>query len=239
MPDHAEEPSRRADAETPNAKPRLKRLCIVSPCYNEEEVIEAFVVRLLEVLRGVPGITWEILLVDDGSTDGTLERVNLLAAKEPTLSAISFSRNFGHQIALSAGLDAARGDAILMMDSDLQHPPDLIPEMVRLWKDENYDIVSAVREASPGASRLKNATSMLFYTMINLISNTRIEPGAADFCLLSRRAHRALSSMPERHRFLRGMVSWIGFRRTYLPFQAHVRAAGRSKYTWAKMIGPW
>ena len=214
---------------------RTVRLSVVAPCYNEAEVIDRFYEALKPVLAGIEGTTHEILLVDDGSRDATLDRLRALAARDPCVKVYSLSRNFGHQIALTAGLDAARGDAVVMMDSDLQHPPELILRMVQLWREEN-DIVSAVREQTAESTFFKRLTSAAFYRFINLLSDTPIVPGASDFCLLSRRAHRALRRFPERHRFLRGLLSWVGFKRTFLPYQAPPRAAGRSKYTLSKML---
>ena len=210
-------------------------LCVVTPCYNEADVIELFYEKLKSVLRSLEGLQHLILFVDDGSQDATLERLNALAARDPAVRVYSLSRNFGHQIALTAGLDAARGDAVVMMDSDLQHPPALIPEMVRLWR-EGHDVVSAVRKATGKSGLFKRLSSRAFYGVINFLSDTRIVSGAADFCLLSRQAHRALRKLPERHRFLRGMVSWIGFRRAFLFFDAPDRPAGRSKYTLWRML---
>ena len=209
---------------------------VVAPCFNEASGIQTFHKQVREVLDGLPGTEGRIVFVDDGSSDGTLDQLNAIAAHDAGVEVYSLSRNFGHQIALSAGLDVARGDAIVMMDSDLQHPPALIPELVRQWHD-GFDVVSAVRNTSAGASPFKRATASGFYWLINRISDIEIVPGAADFCLLSRRAHEALAAMPEYHRFLRGMVSWIGFRRTFVPFDAPRRPAGASKYTLLKMIG--
>ena len=210
-------------------------LCVVTPCYNEEEVIEKFYEALKPVLKSLPGLSHRIIFVDDGSRDGTLERLNALGTRDPAVQVYALSRNFGHQIALTAGLDAARGDAVIMMDSDLQHPPTLIPDMIRLWR-EGHDVVSAVRRATEKSGLFKGFTSAAFYWLINFLSDTNIVRGAADFCLLSRQAHRALRRLPERHRFLRGMVSWVGFRRGFVFFEAPDRAAGRSKYTLFKML---
>lgn len=211
-------------------------LCVVSPCYNEAEVIRRFYDELKPVLAGIAGVDHRILLVDDGSRDATLERLNEIAAADERVLVYSLSRNFGHQIAISAGLDRARGDAVVVMDSDLQHPPSLIPEMVRLWREEGYEVVSAVRKSTEDATLFKRLSSEGFYVVLNWLSDTRIEPGAADFCLLSRRARRALASMPERHRFVRGLIAWMGFRRAFLPYVAPERAAGKSKYSLAKML---
>src|SRR5688572_21455610 len=210
-------------------------LCVVSPCYNEAEVIGPFYRELKRVLQALPDLDHRILFVDDGSSDATLERLNDIAAEDPSVDVYALSRNFGHQIALTAGLDAARGDAVVMMDSDLQHPPELIPRMVELWREGN-DVVSALRRRTADETFFKGLSSRGFYTLINLLSNTPIEPGAADFCLLSRRAHKGLRSLPERHRFLRGMVSWIGFRRALVPYDAASRHAGKSKYTLRRML---
>ena len=212
-----------------------RRLCLVTPCYNEEQVLPLFYRAVKPVLDSIPGLDYRILFVDDGSSDRTLEVLDGLAAADGRVLVYSFLRNFGHQIALTAGLDMADGDAVLFMDSDLQHPPELIPRMVELWRAGNQ-VVSATRQQTAGASLMKRVTSDGFYWLINHLSDTHVVPGAADFCLLARPAYEALRGMPERHRFLRGMVSWIGFRRAYLPFVAPDRAAGTSKYTVRKMI---
>jgi polyisoprenyl-phosphate glycosyltransferase len=214
----------------------MPRLCVVAPCYNEENVIEEFYQELRGALALLESIRTSILFVDDGSTDTTLDILNRIAEADSSVQVISLSRNFGQQIALTAGLDAAEADAVLMMDSDLQHPPNMIPQMVERWFC-GYDVVSAVRRDTKGASLLKRKTSTGFYVVFNLLSDIKLTSGAADFCLLSRRAHAALQRMPERHRLLRGMIAWIGFSRTTVPYDAPVRPAGQSKYTPAKMWG--
>lgn len=223
-----------------NNKPKpLKtrnKLCIVSPCFNEEQGVDVFYVELKRSLSSIPALDHEIILIDDGSSDGTLDRLNRLADLDQSVKVLSLSRNFGHQIALTAGMDYADGDALLLLDSDLQHPPDLIPAMVECWRSGGFDVVSAVRRYTAGVSLFKKLTSSAFYVLVNLLSDTKIHAGAADFCLLSRRAHETLASMPERHRFLRGMISWIGFRRAFLPYTAAPRAAGASKYSVPKML---
>ena len=211
-------------------------LSVVCPCFNESESIDAFYTALKSVLVQLDGLDHEILFVEDGGTDGTLERLNAIAAADPNVRPYALSRNFGHQIALTAGMDAAAGDAVILMDSDLQHPPALIPEMVRRWRD-GHDVVSCVRRRSKDAGALKQLGSSAFYWLVNRLSETPITPGAADFCLLSRRALDALRSMPEHSRFLRGMVSWIGFPRAFVEFDAPARYAGRSKYDLHSMVG--
>ena len=210
-------------------------LTIIAPCYNEDAIVERFYAELVRALDPVDA-AWRVYFVDDGSTDATLGRLNGLAESDSRIRVYSLSRHFGHQIALSAGLDVSLGSAVVMMDADLQHPPSVIPQMIALWRG-GYDVVSAVREDTEGATWLKRATADVFYWLINRFGETAIVPGAADFCLLSVRAHAAVCAMPERHRFLRGMVSWIGFNRTYVPFQAPRRVAGQSKYTALKMFG--
>ena len=230
------------DSSQPSPQPaiaaraaRPAHLTVVAPCYHEAEGIGHFHAALKAVLVGLDDLTHEILFVDDGSRDTTLDQLLALAERDPCVKVYSLSRNFGHQVALTAGLDAARGDAVVMMDSDLQHPPELIPQMIGLWR-EGHDIVSAVREQTAGSTFFKRLTSAAFYRFINLLSDTPIVPGASDFCLLSRRAHRALRRFPERHRFLRGLLAWIGFKRALLPYHAPPRVAGRSKYTLYKML---
>ncbi len=221
------------DAADSSVRPMLT---VVAPCYNEAAGIETFYQQVRKVLDDMPHVAGRIVFVDDGSTDATLDRLNAIAARDPAVEVYSLSRNFGHQVALSAGLDVARGDAVVMMDSDLQHPPSLIPELVRRWQS-GFDVVSAVRTTTFGASLPKRATAAAFYWLINRLSDVEIVPGAADFCLLSRRAHEALVAMPEHHRFLRGMVSWIGFPRARVSFEAPERPTGATKYTLLKMMG--
>jgi len=210
-------------------------ISVISACYNESEAIGLFYAELKRILQTLKDWEHEIIFVDDGSEDNTCAQLNKIAENDPCVRVYSFSRNFGHQIALTAGIDAAEGEVLITMDADLQHPPELIPQMIHKWK-EGYDIVSAVRNATEGASRFKKMTSKGFYFILNVLSETPIPQGVADFNLFSRRAYRVLRNMPERHRFLRGMTSWIGFNRAFLPYSAAQRAAGESKYTVFKMV---
>jgi dolichol-phosphate mannosyltransferase len=209
-------------------------LCVVSPCFNEADGIRAFHAALRTVLRSLDGLDHRIVLVDDGSSDGTLDVLDQIAREDDRVGVYALSRNFGHQVALTAGLDVAEGDAVVWMDSDLQHPPDLIPAMVERWR-AGADVVSAVRRHTEGVSVLKRLSAAAFYGLLNSVSDTPITPGAADFVLLSSRACAALRRMPERHRFLRGMVSWIGFRREFVAYHAPARRAGASHYTLRRM----
>lgn len=219
---------------TPEAHPR-RRLSIVAPCYNEAAGIQSFYHQLKTVVSALPRFELELIFIDDGSTDATLELLNRIAAADSSVRVYSFSRNFGHQIALSAGVDVSAGDAVVMLDSDLQHPPSLIPKMVERW-EAGFDVVSARRTTTAGASWMKRFTSRLFYRIINLLSDTPIPEGVADFCLLSSRARAALRAMPEHHRFVRGMVAWIGFPRAYVPYEAAMRSGGDTKYTVFRML---
>jgi len=209
-------------------------ISIISPCYNESEAIGRLYDELKATLNSLEGIRHEIIFVDDGSWDDTLSKLNSYAESDSTVKVYSFSRNFGHQLALTAGLDMAKGDVVITMDSDLQHPPSLIPEMIAKWK-QGHDIVSAVREQTKDVSIFKRISSRCFYKLINFLGDTHIPEGVADFNLLSCKACDILKSMPEKHRFLRGMISWIGMPRAFISYHAPKRVAGKSKYTLLKM----
>ena len=209
-------------------------LSVVVPCYNEAEVVRVFKAEVTRVLERLD-LAWRLVFIDDGSTDRTLEELNALAAADPRVRVYSLSRNFGHQIALSAGLDVTGDSLVLLMDADLQHPPDIIPRLIAEWRG-GADVISTVRERTEGVGWFKRATAAVFYWLINRLTDTPIIPSAADFCLLSPRARRALCAMPERHRFLRGMISWIGFKRALVPFDAPMRRSGQSKYSAFKML---
>jgi dolichol-phosphate mannosyltransferase len=214
---------------------RRALLSVVVPCYNESEVIGIFYRALKPVLQSLEGLDHEIIFVDDGSADDTLAYLNRFMTDDACVRVASLSRNFGHQIALTAGMDSAAGDAIVMMDSDMQHPPSLIPALVQKWR-EGFDVVSATRQQTAGASVFKAGSSRAFYRVLNALSTTKVPPGAADFCLLSRRVCDSIRAMPERHRFLRGLVSWAGYPRALLPYIAPERAAGTTKYGLVKMV---
>ena len=212
-----------------------KRLIsIVVPAYNEEEALPLFYEQLLAVLEELPD-SYEIIFVNDGSSDKTAAILNQLAAENPAVHPLHFSRNFGHQAALSAGLQQSKGDYTISMDADGQHPPKLIPEMIRL-ADSGYDIVLTQRIEKESKSSFKKWSSETFYKILNKVSDTQTLPGGADFRLMNRESLNALISLPEFHRFLRGMVSWIGFRSIILPFEVPERLAGKTKYSLKKMV---
>ena len=207
---------------------------IVTPVFNEVGVVDRTYASLCAVIDSLP-YTFTIYYVDDGSTDGTSESLAALAEKDKRIQVIELSRNFGHQAALTAGLDASRGDLAITMDCDGQHPPEIIPEMINLFK-QGYDVIQCQRndDASPGV--FKKFSSDRFYWLLNLVSETRVLPGAADFRALSRQVLDALKAMPESHRFLRGMISWMGYRSVILPYREPERIAGKSKYSFGKMF---
>lgn len=213
-----------------------QRICVVCPCYNEEKGIDEFYATLKQVIETeLTEYDVGMVFVDDGSRDTTLMKLKEIERCDERVMVYGLSRNFGHQIALSAGLDHAHADAVIMMDADLQHPPDCIPQLVAQW-EKGAEVVLAVRKSTEGTSFLKNVTSNGFYTLFNYLSDVKLTPGVADFCLLSRAAHAALKHMPERHRFLRGMVAWMGFNRAYVEYAAPRRPAGKSSYTLRRMI---
>jgi dolichol-phosphate mannosyltransferase len=208
-------------------------LSVVAPVFNEHGTLAELHRRLTAALATLG--SYEIVLVDDGSTDGSWDALLGLAARDPRVRLLKLSRNFGHQAALSAGLDAARGDAVVLMDADLQDPPELIPRLVETWR-EGFDVVYAVRGDREGETRVRLASIALFYRLLHRISPTEIPRNVGDFRLLSRRAADAVSAMPERARFLRGMTSWIGFRQTGVTYTREARHAGESKYPPSKLV---
>jgi len=208
-------------------------LSVVAPVCNEAEVVETFYERVRAAVG--PLGPFELVLVDDGSTDGSWEQMLAVAAKDPSVRLVRLSRNFGHQLALTAGLDAARGDAVVTIDSDLQDPPELIPELVLRWRD-GYDVVYAVRSERDGERRWRLAGIGLYYRLLRRIAGTEIPEQVGDFRLLSRRAVDSLARMPERARFLRGMSTWIGFRQIGVPYRRDARFAGRTKYPLRKLM---
>ena len=210
-------------------------LSVVIPCYNEEEVIGETIKRLALVCSGFRDLAVELIFVDDGSRDRTRELLKDFAAADPRVKLVCFARNFGHQIAVTAGIDAAQGDAVILIDADLQDPPEVMHEMVAKWR-EGFDVVYGTRTERPGESAFKLATARGFYRLLNNLSEVPIPLDTGDFRLMSRNVVDALRAMPERDRFVRGMVSWVGFRQTALPYRRAERFAGQSKYPLRKML---
>ena len=210
-------------------------LSVIVPCYNEEAVLRETHQRLNEVLQGMPELQFEIIYVDDGSFDQTRQVLSELQANDDRVRVLRLSRNFGHQIAVTAGLEQAAGDAVVIIDADLQDPPEVIPEMVARWR-EGHHVAYGSRIGRQGESRLKLWTAKVFYRLINRLSETKMPLDTGDFRLLDRKVVDVLLAMPERGRFLRGMVSWIGFQQVSVPYQRLSRPAGESKYPPVKML---
>jgi glycosyltransferase involved in cell wall biosynthesis len=211
---------------------RLDLLSVVVPLHDEEDTVRELCRRVDAALMGVP---FELILVDDASTDGTPQLLDALADADERLRVLHLSRNFGHQAALTAGLEHARGDAVAMLDGDLQDPPELLPKMVAHWRSGS-DVVSAVRTYRAGESRFKLTTARWFYRLFAKLSDLDLTQDAGDFRLLDRRALDALLSMRERNRFLRGMSAWVGYTQTAVPYERDARHAGETKFTLRKML---
>jgi glycosyltransferase involved in cell wall biosynthesis len=210
----------------------LALLSVVAPVYQEEATIERFCAAVSEALAGVP---YELVLVDDGSTDQTPAKLQQLAAADHRIKLVLLSRNFGHQAALTAGLDHAGGNVAVTLDSDLQDPPGMIPTLLERWR-AGADVVYAVRRRRVGESRFKLGTARLFYRLFRSLSSVELEPNSGDFRLLDRRALDALLSMGERSRFLRGMSIWVGFTQDSVPYDRDARYAGETKFTLGRML---
>src|ERR1700734_1916126 len=209
-------------------------ISIVVPCLNEEEVLRETNRRLVAVLEQLPQ-KFEILYVDDGSTDRTPEILRELQALDERIRVVRFSRNFGHQLAITAGLEHASGDAVAIIDADLQDPPEVIADFVAKWMD-GYDVVYGVRSERQGETAFKLWTAKWFYRFIGKLSDTEIPLDTGDFRLMDRRVVDALLAMPERDRYVRGMVSWIGFSQTAAPYRRGARVAGATKFSLIKML---
>jgi polyisoprenyl-phosphate glycosyltransferase len=213
-----------------NREPEL--LSVVAPMYEEEDTVDPFTERVAAALGH---LNYELILVNDGSKDGTRDAMAAAAARDPRVKVVSLARNFGHQPALTAGLEHARGDAIVMLDGDLQDPPEVIPEMLDQWR-KGIDVVYAVREQRLGETAFKRVTAKGFYKTFRRLTGLNLAVESGDFRLMDRRALDALLKMPERNRFLRGMTVWIGFTQTAVPFVRQERHAGVTKYPLRKML---
>jgi polyisoprenyl-phosphate glycosyltransferase len=212
----------------------LSLVSIVVPAYNEDDVILEFN-RRLSVVRQDLSLPSEVIFVNDGSSDNTLGLLRALKDADPTIGIVDLSRNFGKEIALTAGLDHARGDVVVVIDADLQHPPELIPKFIARWRQEDVDIVYGQRASRAGESRIKKLTSRAFYRVINAVSGRLIPLDAGDFRILSRRAVDALAGVRERHRFMKGLFVWIGYRQVPMPYEPDTRFAGASKWNYWKL----
>ncbi|ANI82296.1 glycosyltransferase family 2 protein [Kosakonia oryzae] len=213
----------------------MKTISIVVPCYNEEDVIEVTAKRLLDFIEQHKKFKFEIIFINDGSSDHTEEKLSTLCDIHQVIKTASFSRNFGHQIAVSAGIDLASGDAVVLIDADLQDPPEVIDQMIDKWL-EGYDVVYGTRTDRHGESKFKLLTAKYFYRTLNKLSEVPIPLDTGDFRLMDKKVVEQLKNMPEKSRFVRGMVSWVGFRQTSVNYRRSERFAGESKYPLRKMI---
>lgn len=209
-------------------------ISIVVPMYFEEEVAQECYNRLFTVMQ-INNLNYEIIFVNDGSTDQTMDILTEIANKDPQVKIINFARNFGHQIAVTAGIDYANGNAIVIIDADLQDPPELIPLLVDKWK-EGYEVVYAKRKARKGETWFKLQTAKYFYKFLNYMSDINIPKDTGDFRIIDRKVADVFIKMTERNRFVRGMMSWIGFRQTFIEYERDERFAGETKYPLKKMI---
>ena len=211
-------------------------LSIVVPCFNEEACLPELHARLSKAAAAVAGEDYEIVLVNDGSRDGSWAMMQALSESDPRLVAINLSRNHGHQLALTAGLDLCSGARILIIDADLQDPPELLPEMIAEMERREADVVYAVRRARAGETAFKRGTAKLFYRLLSRLAEIEIPLDTGDFRLMSRRALDALLALPEQSRFIRGMVAWVGFRQVPIVYDRAERHAGETKYPLGRMI---
>ncbi len=207
---------------------------VIIPVFNEEAILGELHRRLTAVMSSL-GEAYELLFINDGSRDGSLAGMRALAGIDPQVRVLDFARNFGHQIAITAGMDHARGQAVVIIDADLQDPPEVIPELVARWRD-GYQVVYAVRAKREGETFFKRATASLFYRLIRRITNVDIPVDTGDFRLMDRQVVDALGTIREKHRFVRGLVSWVGFRQIGVPYVRHERLAGETKYPLKKML---
>ncbi len=221
--------------ETLDDAPRERPLVsLVVPVHDEADCLPELIARIERVMAGT-GADWELIFVDDGSRDGSFERIEEAARANPAIRGLAFSRNMGHQAALSCGLRAAAGDAVVTLDGDLQHPPEAIPEMLSLWR-QGFQVVNTARRRSERVGLVKRGLARLFYLVHNLLSDVKLIPGGSDFRLLDRRSVDAINSLGEAAKFHRGLVHYIGFRQTVLPFDSPGRWAGRRKYTFRRSL---
>lgn len=215
--------------------PERRLLSLVVPVFNESEVLGTFYQRASQALCALPGLDYEIVFVDDGSRDDSYRQLAEFARQDPHVRVLKFSRNFGHQIAITAGLDHARGDCVVVIDSDLQDPPEVISRMIEAWH-QGFDVVYGVRAERDGEGPMKLVTASAFYRLLNRLTSLQIPADVGDFRLMSRRAVEELKQLREKDRFVRGLVSWIGFNQTGIAYHRDKRYAGETKYPYRKMI---
>ncbi len=213
----------------------MNKISVIVPMYYEEEVAKECYTRLKDVLEKIENYNYEIIFVNDGSKDKTLEILKKIAKENKNVKIISFSRNFGHQCAVTAGLRYVTGDAIVIIDADLQDPPELIPEMIKLWEEGN-EVIYGKRKSREGESRFKLLTASMFYKTLNALSDVEIPKDTGDFRLVDRKVVEVINSLPEHNKFLRGLFSWVGFKQKAYEYERKERYAGKTKYPLKKML---
>lgn len=213
----------------------MKKITILIPAYNEEEVLPQLMERLNKVTRSIPQYAFEYLFINDGSSDQTLEILKKQKIQDSRIRYMDLSRNFGKETAMLAGFDNARGDAVIILDADLQQPPETIPEMIQWW-EQGYEDVYAIRKKRDGETRRKEWTSKIFYKVIDKMSPTKVYPQAGDFRLLDRKCIDALKQIRENERYTKGMYGWIGFKKKEIQYVADERAAGVTKWSWSNLF---
>ena len=213
----------------------MKKISVIVPMYYEEKVVEECYNRLTNVLKNIKDYEYEIIVINDGSKDKTLEILEKLAQNDEKLKVISFTRNFGHQAAVTAGLKYVTGDAIVIIDADMQDPPELIPEMLKLWEDGN-EIIYGKRKTREGETAFKLLTAKMFYNTLNALSDVEIPKDTGDFRLVDRKVVDTINLLPEHNKFLRGLFSWVGYKQTPFEYERKERFAGKTKYSLKKML---
>ena len=213
----------------------MKKVSLVIPMYFEELVAEECYNRVVNVLKNLINYEYEIVFVNDGSKDKTLEILEKIAENDKNVKVISFSRNFGHQAAVTAGLKETTGDAVVIIDADMQDPPELIPEMLKLWKDGN-EVIYGQRKTREGESAFKLMTAKMFYKTLNVLSDVDIPQNTGDFRLVDRKVVDKMNSLPEHNKFLRGLWSWLGYKQYAFEYERKKRVAGKTKYPLRKML---
>ena len=213
----------------------MKKISVIVPMYYEEKVAEECYNRLTNVLKNIKDYEYEIIVINDGSKDKTLEILEKLAQNDENLKVISFTRNFGHQAAVTAGLKYVTGDAIVIIDADMQDPPELIPEMLKLWEDGN-EIIYGKRKTREGETAFKLLTAKMFYNTLNALSDVEIAKDTGDFRLVDRKVVDTINLLPEHNKFLRGLFSWVGYKQTPFEYERKERFAGKTKYPLKKML---
>ena len=213
----------------------MKKVSVVVPMYYEEEVAHECYNRLSNALKNIQNYEYEIVFVNDGSKDKTLEILEEIAKQDKNVKIVSFARNFGHQVAVTAGIKYVTGDAIVIIDADLQDPPELIPDMLKLW-EEGYEVIYGKRKSRDGESKFKLLTAKMFYKTLNSLSDVEIPKDTGDFRLVDKKVIDVVNSMPEHNKFLRGLFSWVGFKQKAFEYERKERFAGETKYPLKKML---